>query len=90
TLAVQVMKDICMGGPGHYLGHDQTINLMQTEYVYPAIADRSSPKEWEELGKPNLLEVARQRKEDILANSHPSHISDALDAELRARFKILL
>jgi trimethylamine--corrinoid protein Co-methyltransferase len=90
TLAVQVMKDICMGGPGHYLGHDQTINLMQTEYVYPEIADRSSPKEWEELGKPNLLEVARQRKEDILANSHPSHISDALDAELRARFKILL
>jgi trimethylamine--corrinoid protein Co-methyltransferase len=90
TLAVQVMKDICMGGPGHYLGHDQTINLMQTEYVYPAIADRSSPKEWEELGKPNLLEVARQRKEDILANSHSSHISDALDAELRARFKILL
>ncbi|MDC1408911.1 trimethylamine methyltransferase family protein [Candidatus Puniceispirillum sp.] len=90
TLAVHVMKDICMGGPGHYLGHDQTINLMQTEYVYPAIADRSSPKEWEELGKPNLLEVVRQRKEDILANSHPSHISDALDAELRARFKILL
>ena len=61
-----------MGGPGHYLGHDQTINLMQTEYAYPAIADRSSPKEWEELGKPNLLEAARQRKEDILANSHPS------------------
>jgi trimethylamine--corrinoid protein Co-methyltransferase len=90
TLAVQVMKDICMSGPGHYLGHNQTINLMQTEYVYPAIADRSSPKEWEELGKPNLLEVARQRKEDILENSHPSHISDALDAELRARFRILL
>ena len=90
TLAVQVMKDICMGGPGHYLGHDQTINLMQTEYAYPAIADRSSPKEWEELGKPNLLEAARQRKEDILVNSHPSHVSDALDAELRSRFRILL
>jgi trimethylamine--corrinoid protein Co-methyltransferase len=34
--------------------YDQTINLMQTEYIYPEIADRSSPKEWEELGKPNL------------------------------------
>ena len=90
TLAVQVMKDICMSGPGHYLGHNQTINLMQTEYVYPAIADRSSPKEWEELGKPNLLEVARRLKEDILANSHPSHVSDALDAELRSCFRILL
>ena len=34
TLRVQVMKDVCMGGPGHYLEHDQTINLMQTEYIY--------------------------------------------------------
>ena len=30
TLAVQVMKDICMSGPGHYLGHNQTNNMMQT------------------------------------------------------------
>ena len=90
TLGVQVMKDVCMGGPGHYLGHDQTISLMQTEYIYPVIADRSSPKEWEELGKPNLLETARKRKEDILQNSHPTHISDALDRDLRARFNILL
>jgi trimethylamine--corrinoid protein Co-methyltransferase len=90
TLAVPVMKDICMGGPCHYLGHNQTINLMPTEYAYPAIADRFSPKEWEELGKPNPLEAARQRKEDILANSHPSHVSNALDAELRSQFRILL
>ena len=79
-----------MGGPGHYLGHEQTINLMQTAYAYPAIADSSSPKEWEELGKPNLPKVARQCKEDILANAHRSHVSDALDAELRSRFRILL
>ena len=89
TLGVQVMKDVCMGGPGHYLGHDQTINLMQTEYIYPEISDRSSPKEWEELGKPNLLEAARKRKENILQNSYPDHISKELDAELRSRFKIL-
>ena len=90
TLGVQVMKDVCMGGPGHYLGHDQTITLMQTEYIYPEISDRSSPKEWEELGKPNLLEAARKRKEHILQNSYPDHISKELDAELRSRFKILL
>ncbi len=87
---VQVMKDVCMGGPGHYLGHDQTITLMQTAYVYPEISDRSSPKEWEELGKPNLLEAARKRKEHILQNSYPNHISKELDAELRSRFEILL
>jgi len=90
TLGVQVMKDVCMGGPGHYLGHDQTIKLMQTEYIYPVIADRSSPKEWEELGKPNLLDTARKRKEEILESPHPLHIPDALDQDLRARFNVLL
>lgn len=90
TLGVQVMKDVCMGGPGHYLGHDQTIKLMQTEYIYPVIADRSSPKEWEELGKPNLLDTARKRKEEILESPHSLHIPDALDQDLRARFNVLL
>ena len=90
TLGVDVMKDVCLGGPGHYLGHDQTIGLMQTEYVYPAIGDRSSPKEWEELGKPNIVEVASKRKEEILANFDPTHISPALDAEIHKNFNVLM
>jgi trimethylamine--corrinoid protein Co-methyltransferase len=90
TLGLAAMRDVCMGGPGHYLGHDQTIRLMQTEYVYPAIADRSSPKEWVELGKPDIVSAAMKRKAEILRNARPTHISDALDAALRARFTILL
>jgi trimethylamine--corrinoid protein Co-methyltransferase len=90
TLGIDVMKDVCMGGPGHYLGHDQTIGLMQTEYVYPALGDRSSPKEWEELGKPNLVAEAVKRKQQILANFTPQHISPDLDARLRASYQILL
>jgi trimethylamine--corrinoid protein Co-methyltransferase len=90
TLAISVMKDVCIGGPGHYLGHDQTIGLMQTEYVYPSVSDRSSPKEWEELGKPVLVEEARKRKEEILAEFHPEHISSDLDQLLRSRYDIRL
>ncbi|MGB2294866.1 MAG: trimethylamine methyltransferase family protein [Candidatus Puniceispirillum sp.] len=90
TLGVQVMKDVCMGGAGHYLGHDQTIGLMQTEYVYPAIGDRSSPKEWEELGKPNIVEVASKRKDEILASFNPTHIADALDVQIRNKFNVLM
>jgi trimethylamine--corrinoid protein Co-methyltransferase len=90
TLGLNVMKDVCMGGPGHYLGHDQTIRLMQSEYVYPTIADRSSPKEWAELGKPNLLAAAQKCKDNILNGPHPGHISPALDELLRARFDIRL
>jgi trimethylamine--corrinoid protein Co-methyltransferase len=90
TLDIQVMKDVCMGGPGHYLGHDQTISLMQTEYIYPVIGDRSSPKEWEEIGKPNIVETAIRRKNEILESFQPKHISSEIDTELHRKFRLFL
>ena len=90
TIGIQVMKDVCMGGPGHYLGHDQTIGLMQTEYIYPELSDRSSPKEWEELGKPNLVAEAVKRKNQILSEFVPQHIPKELDARIRADYDIRL
>ena len=90
TIGIQVMKDVCMGGPGHYLGHDQTIGLMQTEYIYPELSDRSSPKEWEELGKPNLVAKAVKRKTQILSEFVPQHIPEELDARIRADYDIRL
>ena len=90
TIGIDVMRDVCIGGPGHYLGHDQTIGLMQTEYIYPALGDRSSPKEWEELGKPNLVAEAVKRKMKILDEFHPQHISADLDAHLRSSYDLLL
>ena len=40
---------------------------MQTEYIYPVIGDRLSPKEWAEVGRPNLMETAAAEKARILA-----------------------
>jgi len=45
TTSIEAMKEVCLGGPGHYLGSDQTLRLMQTEYIYPKAANRMSPKE---------------------------------------------
>ena len=90
TLDIQVMRDVCIDGPGHYLGHDQTISLMQTEYIYPVIGDRSSPKEWEEIGKPNLVETAIKRKNEILNSFHPNHVSSEIDKELHRKFRLFL
>jgi len=90
ALDLSVLKDVCLDGPGHYLGHNQTISLMQTEYVYPDISDRSSPKEWEENGKPNLLEQAIARKHQILAGPPPTHISEQLDVLLRQKYPVHL
>ncbi|HMO71717.1 MAG TPA: trimethylamine methyltransferase family protein, partial [Paracoccaceae bacterium] len=33
-VSIEAMRQVCMGGPGHYLGSDQTLALMQSEYVY--------------------------------------------------------
>ncbi len=84
------MREVCTDGPGHYLGHNQTIALMQSEYVYPVLGDRSSPKEWNERGKPDIVEKAIRRKHAILDAPPPAHIPAAIDAAIRQRFEILL
>lgn len=90
ALSLEVIRATCIGGPGHYLGSDQTLARMQTDYVYPAIADRSSPKEWEELQKPDLIEQATARKMQILSQRSAARFDAATDAAIRARFNIHL
>lgn len=89
TLARQVMADVVLGD-GHFLGHDQTLGMMQSEYIYPIIGDRLSPKDWEEAGSVGIREKARWRLDDIL-QAHPSeHVSREVDAEIRRQFPIRL
>ncbi len=90
TLALDQIAEVCMGGPGHYLGTDATLSRMQADYVYPIFGDRTSPKEWAELGKPDLLDKATARKEEILRTPSPARFDPLLDAELRSKFNIHL
>ncbi len=90
TLALDQMAEVCLDGPGHYLGTEQTLSRMQSDYVYPSFGDRTSPKEWAELGKPDLLAKATARKEEILSKPSPARFDPELDAALRARFNIHL
>jgi trimethylamine--corrinoid protein Co-methyltransferase len=87
-VSIDVMKQVCLEGPGHYLGHQQTLDLMQTEYVYPKTADRLSPKEWEEVGRPEPLVEATKRKKEIWANAPKTLIDRQIDSEIRANFNI--
>ena len=89
-LSVEAMRSVCMGGPGHYLGHAQTLGRMQTDYVYPRLGDRTSPKEWAEIGRPDLVLKAIEKKREILATSFPRHVSAETDAAVRKRFNIHL
>jgi trimethylamine--corrinoid protein Co-methyltransferase len=88
SVSLETIRATCIGGPGHFLGSDQTLGRMQTDYIYPVLADRTSPKEWDERGKPDLLENARLRKEEILSQRSAARFDPVTDAQIRARFNI--
>ncbi len=90
SLSLAAMREVCMGGPNHFLGHGQTLELMQAEYLYPEIACRRSPKEWLESGRADVLDHARKRLAAILGAHYPSYIPPAVDRQLRERFPIRL
>jgi trimethylamine--corrinoid protein Co-methyltransferase len=90
TVGLETMRSTCLGGPGHYLGSDQTLSLMQTEYFYPTLADRSSPKEWDEKNRPDLLKNATLQKEKLINAPTPASLDPMVDAEIRKRFNIHL
>ena len=88
AVSLDAMKAVCLGGPGHYLGHDQTLSLMQTEYIYPVVADRSTPKLWVEMGSPDLVAQASLRKNRILAEGTWPKVAPEIDREVRAKYRI--
>jgi trimethylamine--corrinoid protein Co-methyltransferase len=90
TLALDQMRQVCLGGPGHYLGTEQTLSRMEQDHVYPALGNRSSPKEWDERGKPDLIENATARKHEILSKRSNANFDPMLDKALRERFHIHL
>ncbi|UWQ12003.1 trimethylamine methyltransferase family protein [Aliiroseovarius crassostreae] len=90
TLALDQIASVCLEGPGHYLGTPQTLSRMQADYVYPTYGDRTSPKEWAENHKPDLIAKATERKEAILAEPSQAALDPMLDAEIRAKFNIHL
>ena len=89
SVSLDVIRSTCLEGPGHFLGSEQTLSLMQTEYIYPSLGDRTSPKEWVELGKPNLVQKAIEKKENILNNA-TKKIDPIVDKKLRSEFNIHL
>ncbi len=89
TLAVEIIHH-CATGPGHYLGHPQTLALMERDFFYPPISDRRSAEEWKEAGSPDIVERARACVRATLSTHYPGHIDPATDGRIRERFDIKL
>ncbi|MEM7348751.1 MAG: trimethylamine methyltransferase family protein, partial [Chloroflexota bacterium] len=88
TLGFEVIKEV-VEGPGHFLGTDQTIAVMETEYLYPSLGDRESPAAWADYGSKDMQQKARERVTQLMRN-YPSYLTDDQDQAIRARFDIKL
>jgi trimethylamine--corrinoid protein Co-methyltransferase len=89
TLSFEVIRDT-VEGSGHFLDHPQTLKLMQTEYLYPQLADRGTYNDWKETGKRDAYQIAHEKVERILSEHYPVYIDPAADARIRKHFPIML
>ena len=84
----QVVKNFWASEGYRLVVDEPVIGLMQTEYIYPEVADRLSPKEWEEKGRPDLIAGAQARMQSILSTA--GHlIPDPLDEQIKSQFNIV-
>lgn len=89
TLSYEIIKDTVFG-PGHFLGQEQTLDIMLTEYIYPEIADRRTAGLWEASGREGIYELAHTRVKKMLSNYYPEYIDPKIDAKLREMYPIKL
>ena len=89
TLAMSDIEEV-VHGAGHFLGQAETLNRMQSDFLYPEIGDRRTIEEWEADGKKDIREVAREKTREILDNHFPRHVSTETARQLRSKFDIRL
>lgn len=87
SLAFEGIKAAAFG-EGHYLGAEDTLAAMETEYHYPEIADRRSTQVWADDEPLDMLERASARAAELLSTHHPDHLGRELDVAIRRRFPI--
>ena len=90
TLSLDVIHEICQDGPGHYLGHPQTMGLMNSEYHYPHTSDRATRADWEAAGGEDMRSRAQQKARQVLASQFNPAISPEIDQQLWEEFNIKL
>lgn len=77
-------------GPGHFLANRQTLNLMHSEFLYPAIANRMNSDQWVEQGAEDIRAIAKRKASEILKSHYPICIDRRTDERIRERFNIRL
>ncbi len=89
TLSYDIIQST-VHGVGHYLNQEQTLQIMQTEYLYPNIGDRRTASDWQQGGQQTVYELAHERVKKLLSSHYPAYIGPEADARIREKFPIKL
>ena len=73
---------------GHYLGHEQTLSRMQSDYLYPELGDRENINNWIDQGSSNIEERASERAREIIESHFPDHIDPEIEMRIRSEFSV--
>jgi len=76
-------------GEGHFLGGAHTLQAMERDYFYPALADRTEPRTWQLSGAQDAWSRAKAKAQSILDTHHPRYLDPEQDAAIRDHFDIL-
>jgi trimethylamine--corrinoid protein Co-methyltransferase len=89
TLSYEIIENAVYGS-GHFLNQDQTLKIMQTEYLYPEVGDRRTASDWQASARETVYDLAHERVKKLLSSHYPEYISSAADARIREKFPIKL
>jgi trimethylamine--corrinoid protein Co-methyltransferase len=89
TLSVDRIAE-AVRGDGHFLGQAETYQRMESDFVYPNLADRRAPELWQSDPGPALEQRAKDTATAILNTYFPDHLSPDLQHRLRKKFAIAL
>jgi len=90
TLGVATIKEVVTTGEGHFLGGEHTMGAMERDYYYPALANRDTPREWNDKGAPDAWSVARDKARHILSAEVVDYLSRNAEIAIRKKWNILL
>ena len=89
NLSVATIADAVLGD-GHYLGAADTLQRMNSDFLYPKVADRNSIAAWEDAGSLDIQEAARGQVQGILAGPQISKLDQDVERHIRSQFDIRL
>ena len=75
-------------GDGHFLGGTHTMNAMERDYYYPSLADRQTPRMWNDAGAPDVWGVAKDKATEILTSHKPDYVGKTATERIASRFKL--